>query len=189
LSAARPSSGRRVAATAAAAANVVLAALASGTLARSSYDTPLPTPREGTVKRVVDGDTLLLVGHERVRLIGVDAPEIAHRDHPEDDPFGREAKAFTRSLVEGQSITLSFDPADGSLDRYGRTLAYVTLPDGRLLNLEIIRAGWAKAYRGFHYLRKRDFLAAEREARSARKGLWGLPASSPQESPVAHGPP
>jgi micrococcal nuclease len=132
------------------------------------------------VERVVDGDTLLLVDRERVRLIGVDAPEIAHREHPLDDPFGREAKEYIRGLAEGRLVTLSFDEADGVLDRYGRTLAYVTLPDGRLLNLEVIRAGFAEAYRGFHYERKHEFLAAEREARSAHKGMWA--ASMPTEA-------
>ena len=86
-------------------------------------------------------------------------------------------------------MTLSFDPADGMLDRYGRTLAYVTLPDGRLLNLEIIRAGWAEAYRGFRYVRKRDFLAAERDARQAQRGMWAAPVSSENARPVANGSP
>jgi micrococcal nuclease len=149
-----------------------LVALAPDVLARSSRTRALLAAREAVVERVVDGDTLLLAGRERVRLIGVDAPEIAHRDHPHDEPSGRAARDFTRELAEGERVTLSFDPNDGPRDRYGRTLAYVTLPDGRLLNLEIIRAGWAEAYRAFGYVRKREFMAAEREARAAKRGMW-----------------
>jgi micrococcal nuclease len=164
-----------------------LVAVAGSGHARSRH---APTaPREAAVQRAVDGDTLVLDDRTRVRLIGVDAPEIAHRDHPSDDPFGRAAKDFTRSLAEGKRVTLSFDSADGAFDRYGRTLAYVTLADGRLLNLEIIRAGWAEGYRGFHYARKREFLSAEREARRARRGMWADPASTDDARPVSHGTP
>lgn len=140
--------------------------------------TPAPPAREATVERVVDGDTLLLVGRERVRLIGVDAPEIPHRGHP-GERFGAEARDFTNALAGGRHVTLVFDAGAGIRDRYGRTLAYVLLPDGRNLNLEIIRAGWAEAYRSLRYARKREFQTAEREARNAGRGMW---ASSNEHS-------
>lgn len=132
---------------------------------------PASAPREAVVSRVVDGDTLVVGRRERVRLIGVDAPEVAHRDR-EAEPLGPEAAAFTRELAAGETIALRFDDEAGLKDRYGRTLAYVTLPDGRLLNVEIIRAGWAEAYHAFPYEKKAEFLAAERAACEERLGIW-----------------
>src|SRR5207247_736210 len=80
------------------------------------------------VERVVDGDTLLLQSGERVRLIGVDTPEIKHPKKPVEY-FGKEASAFTRRMVEGKRVRLEFDQgnaARGHKDRYQRTLAYVS---------------------------------------------------------------
>jgi micrococcal nuclease len=145
-----------------------------GTLAILAVVTPEangPAARTAKVERVVDGDTLLLVGRERVRLIGVDAPEIVHRDRA-GERGGEEAKAFADELAAGREVELSFDAEAGFVDRYGRTLAYVTLPDGTLLNLEMIRAGWAEAYRQLPYAKKNEFRRAEREARRQRLGLW-----------------
>ena len=74
------------------------------------------------VVRVVDGDTLLLERGVRVRFLGVNTPEIAHDDQPEE-PLGQEAKEFTRRFIEGKSVTLEYDQERD--DDYGRTLAYV----------------------------------------------------------------
>ena len=78
---------------------------------------------------MVDGGTLLLQSGERVRLIGVDTPEIKHPKKPVEY-FGKEASAFTRRMVEGKRVRLECDQANaarGHKDRYGRTLAYVFL--------------------------------------------------------------
>ncbi len=91
-----------------------------------------------TVTRVVDGDTLVLDGGERIRLIGVDTPETVHPQKPVEY-FGKEASAFTRRMADGQEVRLEYDQQ--RRDRYGPTLAYVWLPDDSLLNLEIIRRG------------------------------------------------
>lgn len=122
------------------------------------------------VQRVVDGDTLLLEGGTRVRLIGVDTPESVKPDHPVE-PLGREAAEFTRSQVEGRNVTLEFDRE--RRDQYQRILAYVHI-DNRLLNEELIRAGFSKAETRFPFdsEKKRRFLKAEKEAREARRGLW-----------------
>ena len=99
----------------------------------------------------------------------VDAPEKTG-GYRESEPFGDAATRYMRTLLEGQVVRLEYD---GPLkDQYNRTLAYVHLPDGRLANLEIIRAGYAEAYRRFDYRRKADFFAAEREARAAKRGMW-----------------
>ena len=138
---------------------------------------PLPTPESFPfdqtdsflVQRVVDGDTLLLANRARVRLIGVDTPEIGNADR-EPEPYALEASEFTRQMVEGRHVRLTFDRE--RKDTYGRILAYMYL-DETLLNEEILRAGWGRSLTRFPYSRlmKKRFLAAENEARSAGRGL------------------
>ena len=126
------------------------------------------------VKRAVDGDTIVLDGGERVRLIGVDIPETKHPTKPVQY-FGKEALAFTKRMVEGKWVRLEFDQANAHLgykDRYKRTLAYVFLEDGTLLNAEIIRQGYGHAYTHFPFARMEEFRQYEREAREAERGLW-----------------
>ncbi len=123
------------------------------------------------VERVIDGDTLVVDGHVHVRLIGVDTPETKHPDKPVD-LFGPEATAFTRSLVQDRDVELQFDRE--RRDRYGRVLAYVYI-DGRLLNEEIIRAGFSRAETRYKFERAMAlrFQEAENEAREAGRGIWG----------------
>ena len=126
------------------------------------------------VERVVDGDTLLLQSGERVRLIGVDTPETKHPSKPVQY-FGKEASAFTRRIVERKRVRLEFDQANaarGHKDRYGRTLAYVFLEDGTLLNAEIIKQGYGHAYTQFPFSHLEEFRQLEREAREQGRGLW-----------------
>ena len=121
------------------------------------------------VKRVIDGDTLLLTNGEKVRLIGVDTPETKHPQKPVQR-FGREAYLFTRELVEGKEVRLEFDWQ--RRDKYGRLLAYVYLTDGTFLNAEIIIQGYGFAYTGFPFKYLEEFRKYEREARENGKGLW-----------------
>jgi micrococcal nuclease len=122
------------------------------------------------VQRVVDGDTLLLHGGARVRLMGVDTPETVKPDHPVE-PWGPEASEFTRSFVGGGDVRLQFDRE--RTDRFGRYLAYVWVRD-RLLNEELLRAGLARWEPGYHYNQsmKTRFRRAQREAQNAQRGLW-----------------
>jgi micrococcal nuclease len=85
--------------------------------------------------------------------------------------FGKEASAFTRRMVEGKDVRLESDQE--THDRYGRTLAYVYLQDGTLLNAEIIRQGYGHAYTRFPFRYERQFVELEREARVNGRGLWG----------------
>jgi micrococcal nuclease len=122
------------------------------------------------VERAVDGDTLLLRGGERVRLLGVDTPESVAPDRPVE-PLGPEASAFTKRWVAGREVRLEFDKE--RRDRHGRLLAYVYVGDD-LLNEELIRAGFSRAQTQFPYSNamKRRFRVAEAEARAACVGLW-----------------
>jgi len=134
---------------------------------------PRPSaPQAPTVKvrRVIDGDTLELGTGEDVRLIGVDTPETKHPKKPVQR-FGQEAAAFTKRLVEGHEVRLEYDQQ--RTDKYGRTLAYVYLADGTFLNAEIIRQGYGFAYTRFPFKYLEEFRRLEREAREAKRGLWG----------------
>jgi len=121
------------------------------------------------VKRVIDGDTLLLTNGERVRLIGVDTPETKHPQKPVEY-FGREAYLFTKQMVDGKEARFEFDRQ--KRDRYGRLLAYVYLLDGTFLNAEIIRQGYGFAYVKFPFKYMEEFRRYEREARENKKGMW-----------------
>lgn len=135
-----------------------------------------PTPAGAqVVERVVDGDTIIVAGIGRVRLIGVDTPETVDPRRPVQF-FGREASAFAKRLLEGKSVRLEYDQP--RTDRYGRTLAYVWLPDGPMANREIIRRGYGHAYTRFPFRYLEEFRALEREARLAGHGLWGAEDSS-----------
>jgi micrococcal nuclease len=125
---------------------------------------------------VVDGDTLVLAGGEKVRLIGVDTPESVHPTKPVQR-FAKKASAFTRELVEGELIRLTYDWEP--TDRYGRTLAYATLRDGRVLNEVLIRRGYARAYTRFRFAHSARYRALEQDARAASVGLWAR-ARSPR---------
>jgi micrococcal nuclease len=120
--------------------------------------------------RVIDGDTIVLDGEETVRLLGIDTPEM---DHPNDSvrQFAQEAKDYVKSLVLDRNVRLEYEWE--RRDEYGRTLAYVFLPDGRLLNAEIIRNGYGFVYTRKVYSRTEEFRGLEGDAREAGVGLWG----------------
>ena len=135
----------------------------------------------GRVSWIYDGDTIKVDGVGKVRLLGIDTPErkASERDKtyrragipPKQLRYGaKQATAFLIRTAKGQVVTLTFDRE--RKDHYGRTLAYVTLADGRLLNRELIREGWALVYRRFDFRLKDDFLREEVAARGAGRGLW-----------------
>lgn len=126
------------------------------------------------VIRAVDGDTLLLEGNYRVRLLGVNTPETKHPDQA-PEPWGDEAYHFTQTLVNGRSVTLEFDRE--RLDNYRRVLAYVYLADGSMLNEQLVQHGMSPAVVTFPIRsdRKRLFEQAEREAQRHLSGIWALP--------------
>ena len=82
------------------------------------------------------------------------------------------ASAFTKRMVEGQRVYLEYEQGSPTKDRYGRTLAYVYLRDGTLLNKEIIEQGYGHAYTRFPFSKMEEFREAEREAQSNERGLW-----------------
>jgi micrococcal nuclease len=145
---------------------VALAALAAGPSVRPE--------RTVTVKKVVDGDTLLvagLPGTELVRLIGIDAPETG-KGRTVRECFGAEAASWLEGFTpKGTSLRLVFDV--GERDRFGRLLAYVYRSDGTFVNAEVVANGYAQTMTIPPNVRhEKMLLGLQRRARREEKGLW-----------------
>jgi micrococcal nuclease len=118
--------------------------------------------------RVVDGDTVVLSGHGKTRLIGIDTPEV----HGREECFGPEASSFVKhELPPGRRVGVT----DGleHRDRYGRSLAYLFTGGEKTFNERLVERGLARPLT----IRPNDDLApqieeAARRARAARRGLW-----------------
>ena len=127
---------------------------------------------EGTVVRVVDGDTIhvkLWERVEKVRYIGVNTPETHHPTRGEE-PGGREAAEMNRRLVAGQRVRLELDVR--ARDRHGRLLAYVWVGD-LMVNAELVRLGYAQVMTVPPNVKHQElFVKLQREARDAGRGLW-----------------
>ena len=133
--------------------------------------------RSFTVNEVIDGDTLDIdipdgkFPDTRVRLLGVDTPETKH-------PtvglmyYGPEATVFATEKALGQTVTLRLDTIGDIRDRYGRLLAYVILPDGTVLNAELIKEGYGYAYLSFPHSESMLYEALMEQAVQEKRGLW-----------------
>ena len=124
------------------------------------------------VQWISDGDTVVLEGGERIRYNGINAPEIAHKEKGKSaEPYGNAAKKFNIKLVKAKKVRLEFDFE--KRDRYGRSLAYVFLTDDTFVNVEMVANGFAYYLAGTVNKKYAKLLInAQREAMSARKGMW-----------------
>jgi len=129
------------------------------------------------VLRVVDGDTLHIDIPDRdddktkVRLLGIDAPELA-TSGKEAMYYGRQAANFLERLADGKQVRVYLDERAGSRDKYGRLLAYIELPDGQFANEVLLSAGCVYADRRFPHGYSQKYLRLEDTARSQKVGLW-----------------
>ncbi len=124
----------------------------------------------GTVVAVQSGDSFSLnVDGElfRIRLADVDCPEVKQSMY-------RQAMQFTRDLILGKLIRVNYE----MIDRFGTVVAYVVLPDGRILNEVLLKEGWAWHYR-VRVDHKIELEQLEYEAWSARLGIWVDPEPVP----------
>lgn len=121
------------------------------------------------VRQVIDGDSLILADNTRLRLIGLDAPELG-REGRDDKPWAQAARGRLAELVRGGGLELELD--EERYDRYGRLLGYL-FGQGRLINEVILEEGLARVFIVGPSTRYAErLIAAERRARSAGRGLW-----------------
>lgn len=116
------------------------------------------------VVRVIDGDTFELENSDRVRMIGINAPELS-------DIYGIEAKEYLARLVEGKIVTLVPDQRRSDKDRYQRLLRYVYF-DGQDINKKMISDGYAFAYLRFNFTKSDEYRNAQLKAKAQRVGIW-----------------
>lgn len=128
------------------------------------------------VTEVYDGDTIGVDMEgtvEKVRFIGVDTPE-THDPRKAVQCYGTAASEYTAKLIGYEPVRLEADPTNSNRDRYQRLLRYVYLPDGKLINAEIIKEGYGFAYTAFPFTKLEEFRAYELLAKEQNKGLWGV---------------
>ena len=125
------------------------------------------------VKSVYDGDTIVLENGQRVRLLGVNTPEIESR-HRASEPGGAAAKEWLQNQLHGQKVYLEYDLEKH--DKYKRLLAHVFLSDGKHINLELLKEGLAFVNIIPPNIRHADlFSQAQQHAENKKLGIWGLP--------------
>ncbi|MFP4355629.1 MAG: thermonuclease family protein [Phycisphaerae bacterium] len=130
------------------------------------------------VVEAIDGDTFDIDIPDgrwpdtRIRLWGVDTPETHHPDKPRPDHFGPEASRFTRQLTLGKIVRIELEPGAQTRGKHGRLLAWVYLPDGRLLNALLVEQGYAYADPRFAHHRMGQLRALQRQAIRDGRGLW-----------------
>lgn len=144
--------------------------------------TPSPYTR---VKTVYDGDTVLLETGEKVRYLGIDAPEMGYGSGREPEFAAIEAREMNRRLVEGKRVRL--EPDGEPEDRYGRKLAYVYLEDGTMANAEMVKRGLAFVFfRGPDAKHFSPLLHHQRSAMEKKVGIWSREVSSPERHYVGN---
>jgi micrococcal nuclease len=123
------------------------------------------------VVEVIDGDTYKLSNGEKVRLIGINTPEL---DNPKSGPeiYGMEAYEFIKPLLFQQEVKIKYDEA--KRDKYQRLLVYMYLKDGTFVNAMLVEKGYARIMKvPPNVAYAKTFGALERQARAKKLGLWG----------------
>ena len=140
------------------------------------------------VTAVLDGDTITVARVGRVRLLGIDAPEMG-RGFDTAAPFAREARDRLTSLILHRWVHLEQEGT--KLDAYNRHLAYVVRDDGMFVNATLVGEGLARVTARAPLLRLNELKRAESEAQRARRGMWGSTPSSltaaPRYTPKSRG--
>ncbi|MBI2463341.1 S-layer homology domain-containing protein [Candidatus Peregrinibacteria bacterium] len=124
----------------------------------------------GIVARVIDGDTVELENEERVRLIGIDTPELSG-----SDCYATESKEYLEGLIVGKEVRLEKDSQNDDKDKYDRLLRYVYIGDREaeiLVNKKMLEDGYAYYYDSYKFEKMAEFENAEKAARDAGKALW-----------------
>jgi endonuclease YncB( thermonuclease family) len=155
-----------------------LPSVAAAAMAAIQLLSPITRSDPVLVRTVIDGDTIDVGSVGRVRLLGIDAPELG-RGFDTSAPFGQEARARLTSLLLHRWVRLEQEGA--RLDVYDRHLAYVVREDGVFVNAVLVREGLARVSARAPLSRLSELKGAEAEAQNFRRGMWGaapqIPAS------------
>jgi micrococcal nuclease len=163
------------------AAIICLSVLIYSVLTRINISTPKiikqavsTTPGYYKVTSIADGDTFSVDmdgREERVRMIGIDTPE-THKPNSPVECYGENASNFTHNLLDGKIVRLEADQTNQNRDRYGRLLRYTYLPDGSLVNAEVVKQGYGFAYVSFPFTKMEEFKQYQKQASANNIGLW-----------------
>jgi len=156
---------------------VLMAAVAAIQMPSSSAHATRSDPV--LVRSVIDGDTIDVAAFGRVRLLGIDAPEIG-RGFDTAAPFGQEARDRLTQLVLHRWVRLEQEGA--TFDVYNRHLAYVLTEDGVFVNAALVRDGLARVSARLPLARLAELQRAEAEAQAFRRGMWGSAPRIPSPS-------
>lgn len=153
--------------------------MALSLLVQNSSKEPPPAAGHFRVKKVVDGDTVVLEGCGilfKARLAGIDAPEMGWKDLP-GQPYSERARDYLTSLVHSCALELR----QIGIDDFNRPLVFLRCGDVEV-NLRMVETGMSEAYRGRTEFDVRPFSQAEERARRQRLNIWSLARyESPRE--------
>lgn len=136
----------------------------------AGWTSPVSAEQWYRVRWVADGDTIFLQDGRHIRFIGINAPEVAHKEHPAE-PFGDAAKNALEKIIEHRLVRLEWDEV--RRDRYGRYLAHVFDQKNQLLSRVMVARGLAHAlYPKDNHRYFKILLKSQQEAMAAKKGFW-----------------
>jgi micrococcal nuclease len=169
---------------------IAVAVTAVAAIQIPALKTPVTRSSLVLVRAVIDGDTIDVVSVGRVRLLGIDAPEIG-RGFDTSAPFGQEARERLSQLTLNRWVYLEQEGA--AFDVYSRHLAYVITGDGVFVNAALVRDGFARVMARLPLTRLAELQRAESDAQAFRRGMWGsaplIPATSYTRRSKASRPP
>lgn len=150
----------------------ILAVILAYFLLNAIFADGIAQSRKAEIVFVYDGDTVLSGKREKIRLLGIDTPEMNYDSDKLPQCFAFEAKKYVEDRVKGKWVMLTFE--SGKKDKYGRTLAWVWYGKDfkKLLNAEIIRDGYGRVFRRYYYSKTRMLKKLEKKARKAGLGMW-----------------
>lgn len=127
------------------------------------------------IRYVHDGDTVILQDQRKVRLIGIDTPELARNDSPEQ-PYAIQARDYVRELLHQHGSLVRLMPGQEKQDRYGRQLYHIELANGELIQSALLKAGLAIAFTTPPNQKlSHCYQQAEQQAASKKRHIWSHP--------------
>jgi len=158
---------------------VLLVLNSSDAFARNCISDALSTPEKATVKWVYDGDTLLLTDKRKIRLIGIDTPEVKHHKQ-KAQAYGAKAREALRELLKRNNYKILLRFEKEKLDRFSRLLAHVYTPDGMNISNWLLEEGFARTLSiPPNILLAECYKRSEKMAKEQSLKIWRLKSHQP----------